>query len=77
MKEKILELYKKQKEYNNIQLIQHEINKGLCGGINTALNYFNQNAKFGDLLVIMDGDNTQNPKYVHSMIEKYKKEMIV
>lgn len=48
------------------------MNKGLCGGINTAVNYFNKNAKKGDLLVIMDGDNTQNPKYVHSMIEKIK-----
>lgn len=29
--------------------------------------------KNGDFLVIMDGDNTQNPKYIHSMLEKINK----
>ena len=58
------------KNYSNIQIVEHEVNKGLCGGINTAVNYFHNNAKSGDLLAIMDGDNTQNPKYIHSMIEK-------
>lgn len=58
------------KKYNNIQIVEHEVNKGLCGGINTAVNYFYDNAKSEDLLAIMDGDNTQNPKYIHSMIEK-------
>ena len=60
----------KKNKYDNIDLIEHKENKGLCGGINTAVNYFNENATNGDLLVIMDGDNTQNPKYVHSMLEK-------
>lgn len=60
----------KQKYYSNIKLIEHEENKGLCGGINTALNYFNKNAMSEDLLVIMDGDNTHDPKYIHSMINK-------
>ncbi|MBQ9298568.1 MAG: glycosyltransferase [Clostridia bacterium] len=58
------------KNYSNIQIVEHEVNKGLCGGINTAVNYFHNNAQSGDLLAIMDGDNTQNPKYIHSMIEK-------
>lgn len=35
----------KKKQYDNIDLIEHEVNKGLCGGINTAVNYFNNNAK--------------------------------
>ena len=66
-------LKEKQKKYKNIEIIEHETNKGLCGGINTALNYFNKNASENDLLAIMDGDNTQNPKYIHLMIEKIKK----
>lgn len=62
----------KKKKYNNIEILEHEVNKGLCGGINTAVNYFYKNASKTDLLVIMDGDNTQNPKYVHDMLEKIK-----
>lgn len=58
------------KKYSNINIIKHTENKGLSGGINTALNFFYENGQQNDLMVIMDGDNTQNPKYIHSMIEK-------
>lgn len=66
-KNKIIECTKK---FDNVSLIAHNQNKGLRGGINTAIQYFNKNASKGDLLVLMDGDNTHNPKYVHSMLEK-------
>ena len=65
-KNKVLE---KQKQYSNIILIEHEENKQLRGGLNTALEYFNKNGTQEDLLVLMDGDNTHNPKYVSKMID--------
>lgn len=65
-KEKILQ---KKKEYDNVEIIVHNENKGLRGGLNTALQYFNKNAKKEDLLVLMDGDNTHNPKYIHDMVK--------
>jgi len=64
------EVYSKKRVYNNIEIIHHTKNLGLCGGINSALNYFDKNASADDLLVFMDGDNTHNPKYIHDMIEK-------
>lgn len=65
-KNKILD---KKNEYNNVDIIIHDENKGLRGGINTAIEYFNSNANKEDLLVLMDGDNTHNPKYIHEMIK--------
>ena len=65
-KDKILE---KQRQYKNVEIIIHDKNKGLKGGINTAIEYFNSHAKKGDMLVLMDGDNTHNPKYIHEMIQ--------
>lgn len=53
-----------------IDLISHEKNLNLGGGVNTAIEAFNRDQKPGDLLCIMDGDNTQDPKYIHSMVEK-------
>ena len=56
-------------KYSNVDIIEHKQNQGLRGGLNTALHYFSNNAKEGDLLVLMDGDNTHDPKYVHRMLE--------
>lgn len=59
----------KSNEYpENVKLIQHEINKNLCGGLNTAISFFSDNGNEGDLLCIMDGDNTQSPIYIHDML---------
>lgn len=62
----------KKKEFDNVDIIIHKENRGLCGGLNSALNYFNKEGKKGDLLVLMDGDNTHDPKYVHSMLQLLK-----
>ena len=47
-------------------------NMNLGGGMNTLMNYFLDNYSTNDLMVIMDGDNTQNPKYILSMLKKLK-----
>ena len=58
----------------NVHLIEHEVNKNLCGGLNTAIAFFTGKGAEGDLMCIMDGDNTQNPKYISEMIDKMKKD---
>ena len=62
-------ILEKKKKYDNVDIIIHKENKGLCGGLNSALSYFNKKGKKGDLLVLMDGDNTHDPKYVHNMLK--------
>ena len=54
--------------YDNVSLIEHKTNKGLVGGLNTAIDIFSERGIDGDLMVLMDGDNTHNPVYVHEMI---------
>lgn len=60
----------KSNQYENVALLAHETNKGLCGGLNSAVSYFLKNGEKGDLMVLMDGDNTHNPVYVHNMLSK-------
>lgn len=60
----------KSNQYDNVTLLPHETNKGLCGGLNSAVSYFLENGEKGDLMVLMDGDNTHNPIYVHDMLSK-------
>jgi len=57
-------------QYDNITVVEHEVNKGLCGGLNTSIAYFLENGSENDLMVLMDGDNTHDPEYIHPMLEK-------
>ncbi|MEA5015826.1 MAG: glycosyltransferase [Candidatus Limiplasma sp.] len=60
----------KAREFTNVSLVSHGENRGLCGGVNTAIRYFLTNGKPGDLMVLMDGDNTQEPRYILPMLEE-------
>ena len=53
-----------------VNIIEHDVNKGLGGAISTAFAFFNNNGQNGDFLIIMDGDNTQDPIYSLAMPEK-------
>jgi dolichol-phosphate mannosyltransferase len=55
---------------NDVALIAHEVNKGLGGALNTAFSRFLEEGKTGDVCVLMDGDNTHDPVFIDSMIEK-------
>lgn len=55
-----------------VHLIEHEVNKGLGGGLRTSFQFFYDNGREGDLCVLMDGDNTHDPIYVLDMIPKIK-----
>ncbi|MBR5428873.1 MAG: glycosyltransferase [Clostridia bacterium] len=61
---------KKSEQYSNVILLPHPENRGLCGGLNSAIGYFLQNGCENDLMALMDGDNTHDPIYIHDMVEK-------
>lgn len=49
--------------------IYHEKNMNLGGGLNTGFRYFMENGSSGDLIIVMDADNTHDPKYCLEMIK--------
>lgn len=55
-----------------VEALYHKENKNLGGGLNTLVNHFLKNYSQGDILVIMDGDNTQEPKYIASMVDSMR-----
>ena len=57
---------------DNVELLTHEVNKNLRGGLNTSIEYFLNNGKDEDLMCLMDGDATHSPKYIHNMIKKHE-----
>ena len=59
-------------KYDCVRVIAHAENKNLGGGLNTAIADFLATSSSGDLMCVMDGDNTQKPRFIHSMIEKTK-----
>lgn len=58
---------------DSVHLIEHKVNKGLGGVLQTGFDFFYANGKKGDICVLMDGDNTHDPVYVISMLEKIAK----
>jgi dolichol-phosphate mannosyltransferase len=60
-------------ENSSITVISHEVNKGLGETLNTGINYVvnQENVKY---ICVMDGDMTQHPLYIHSMLEKMEAE---
>lgn len=77
-KNKIVE---KVSEYKNrVFLINHEVNKNLCGVLNTSISHFLKHSNKDGLMALMDGDNTHNPKYIIDMLNKLinnKKDCII
>lgn len=55
--------------YENVHLLWHVKNKNLGGGVRTAFCFFDRHGRDGDLCVIMDGDNTQDPTYILEMLK--------
>lgn len=60
----------KSREEKNICLINHETNKGLGEAIKTLLKEFKNSGNEKDYLIIMDADNSHNPKYIIDLIKK-------
>ncbi|MFO1483317.1 MAG: glycosyltransferase [Verrucomicrobiaceae bacterium] len=49
-----------------LKLVQHGVNKGLGEGIQTGLR---EGWLVGDVVVVMDSDNTHNPVYIQDMVK--------
>ncbi|MBQ6772477.1 MAG: glycosyltransferase [Synergistaceae bacterium] len=66
-------IIQKQEQYpETVCPIFHKVNKSLGGGVNSSIAYFLEHGTNEDLMCLMDGDNSHDPKYVHSMLEKLK-----
>lgn len=63
-------LCQKKVEHDNILIISHDKNFGLGGGVQTAFLLFLNEGNKNDYCVLMDGDNSHDPKYIFSMLEK-------
>ncbi|MDR0914472.1 MAG: glycosyltransferase [Oscillospiraceae bacterium] len=62
--------------YDNVRLISHETNKGLVGGLNTAVTDFYKHNEPDSLMALMDGDNTHDPKFIIPMILKMREKSV-
>lgn len=51
-----------------VHLHEHAVNKGLGGALLTAFRLFERQCAAGDLLLVMDGDNTHDPVYSLDML---------
>ena len=52
-----------------LKLIQHEVNKGLGEGIQTGLR---EAWHHGEVVVVMDSDNSHDPVYIEEMVKKIR-----
>lgn len=53
-----------------VNIIDHEVNKGLGGVLQTGFNMFKNNYSNGDICILMDGDDTHDPIFSIPMIDK-------
>ena len=65
----IMNLKKEQYSQALVQPVFHEVNKNLRGGLNTSIETFLKTGQEGDLMCLMDGDATHDPKYVQPMYD--------
>lgn len=61
-----------EKIYDNLSHINHMINKGLGKALLSGIDFALNKRTTPDYVLVMDGDNTQDPKYAISMIIKAK-----
>lgn len=55
---------------SRVKLLAHRNNTNLGGGLRTAFCWFDRYGSPGDVCVLMDGDNTHDPKYILEMLDK-------
>lgn len=55
----------------SLEVVPHEVNKGLAAAVDTGINAFLERSESdGDIMVTMDADNTHNPAYIHELAER-------
>lgn len=65
-KDRTAEIAREAAKIMPLQLIQHGVNKGLGEGLQTGLR---AGWLVGDVVVVMDSDNTHNPVYIQDMVK--------
>jgi dolichol-phosphate mannosyltransferase len=63
-------IQRQMKLHKEIYPIFHKENLGLGGGLLNGLTLFAKESEKGDIVIVMDSDNTHDPKYVHAMIKQ-------
>ena len=58
---------------SRVAALIHPHNMGLGAGLNTGLRHFLKDGSPGDAAVVMDADNTHDPKYVFPMLDAIEK----
>ena len=58
-------------ELDNVKVLRHKRNLGLGGVIRNAFKVFTDKGNPGDIMFLMDGDNTHDPVYSINMLEKH------
>lgn len=59
-----------EKEYDNFTLVNHQRNKGLGEAVKTGISYFIGECGDSAYMCLMDCDNTQDPVYITSMLDR-------
>ena len=55
-------------EQARVRVIAHAVNQNLGGVVKTAIGDFLQVSQSGDLMCLMDGDDTHKPRFIHGML---------
>lgn len=63
-----------EKTYPCVRAMAHEQNQNLGGVVNTAIHDFMRISHQGDVMGLMDGDDTHKPEYIHAMLAKLSAE---
>lgn len=61
-------------EQARVRVIAHAVNQNLGGVVKTAIGDFLQMSQSGDLMCLMDGDDTHKPRFIHGMLAKITRE---
>ena len=66
------EIVEKLKGNLELDIVRHDFNMGLTGGINSSFKYFYDSLSDNSIksFVLMDGDNSHNPHYISEMFKK-------
>lgn len=61
-------------EQARVRVIAHAVNQNLGGVVKNAIGDFLQMSQSGDLMCLMDGDDTHKPRFIHGMLAKITRE---
>jgi dolichol-phosphate mannosyltransferase len=70
--DKTEEIVKKHQQSKPIEIISHEINKGVSEGFNTGFSYILNIANDSDIIITLEGDNTSDLAILDEMITNIK-----